>query len=103
MTYSIKLLILVWHSNKRVVLDYPIYIAWLISSLLCLSLYHTRMLIQRLQNWWIENPRHLTIQTLPMVSYWIVVTRMISVWIFQSIIIFEVIGLPQSINQKKSL
>ena len=58
--------------------------------LLCLSLYHTRMLIQRLQKWWIETPSLLTcVKTIQNSA------RVRSVWIFQSTI-FEVIGLPQS-------
>ena len=49
--------ILVWHKTCCARLS---NLAWLIILLFCLSLYHTRMLTQRLQKWWIENPSLLT-------------------------------------------
>ena len=64
--------------------------------LLCLSLYYIGMPIKRLQKCWIENPSLLTcVKTLPMVSYWIVLTLVLAVWIFQSNI-FGIIGFSQS-------
>ena len=49
------------------------------------------MLIQGLQKLWIGNPSLL----MPTALYWIVLTRVRLVWIFQSTT-FQVIGLPQS-------
>ena len=54
--------------------------------LLCLSLYYIGMPIKRLQ---------ICVKTLPMVSYWIVLTLVLAVWIFQSKI-FGIIGFSQS-------
>ena len=52
-----------WSILSNIPMPGPLYYhspAQLITLLLCLLLYHTRMLIQRLQKWWIENPILLT-------------------------------------------
>ena len=65
----------------------------------CLLLYHTRMVIQKLQKCWIENPILLTcVKTIQNSAYAVVLDCFYMREIgldFQSNI-FEVIGLPQS-------
>ena len=87
--------ILVWHSAYGICarLSNP---AQLIILLFCLLPYDTRMLIQRIQKRWIENPRLL------MCLKTIQCNAVRSVWIFQSTI-FEVIGLPQCKIKQKSI
>ena len=93
---TVAVVILVWPSNKLAVLDYPIS-SMNDTLLFCISLYHTKMLIQKLQKWWIENPSLLTCgKWVQNSTNWIVFTYIRSIWILQPNI-FKVIGFITSI------